>query len=145
MREFSRGIPHQDFSTIFLNNYNENYLEEILNIDPDADIPFEFTENFDEEITATSEENKSTPEPLELNQIEIDMNESDSDPESNTQEPNPTYINRENLSKQLKILSQIEFHKKIAQIQRDSYNKMIKESNIFYHDSIMIETENSLW
>ena len=138
LREFSRGFPDQEISQTFLNNYNQNYLEEILNTDPNADIPFDLTENFDE-IPSSSQESKITSETSEINQIQIDLNESDSDPEIDTQEPNSTSINRENVLKQLKILSQIEFHKNIARIQRESYNKMIKETNIFYHDSIVIE------
>jgi hypothetical protein len=71
-------------------------------------------------------------------EMNIDLNEEDSDDECDTSEPNPTNITKENVFKQLKILSQIEFHKRIAKIQREAYTKMINESPAFYLDCLVI-------
>ncbi len=71
----------------------------------------------------------------------IDMDEEDSDDADDIREPNLIEINDYNIFKQLRILRQIEFHKTIANIQRESYNKSIQAPNEFFNEEIMIEMD----
>jgi hypothetical protein len=121
---------------------NQQYIDEILSIEPNADIPInDQMDQDDYEQADRSQEQATFGNDISEMEMNIDLEEEDSDDECDTSEPNPTNITKENVFKQLKILSQIEFHKRIAKIQREAYTKMINESPAFYLDCLVIEMD----
>jgi hypothetical protein len=142
LREFSRGLPQTYFPTHLLSEMNQQYIDEILNIEPNADIPInDQMDQDDYEQADRSQEIATFGNDIFEMEMNIDLDEEDSDDECDTSEPNPTNVTKENVFKQLKTLSQIEFHKRIAKIQREAYTKMINESPDFYLDCLVIEMD----
>jgi len=141
LREFKRTQASKDIPYHLLYDLDRNYVDEILNIEPDADIPF-IEQNDNNQLNEIETETRSEEEYENINsELNIDMDEDDSDDADDSSEPNSIVINESNILKQLLILRQIEFHKTIANKQRESYNKTINDTNEYYHDGITIEMD----
>jgi hypothetical protein len=142
IREFGRFMPSEEVPAHLLKDLNQQYVDEILYLEPGSEIPF-IDQNEDNYYDPT-EINESRPglENANMNDdLEIDLDEEDSDDADDTSEPNPIEINQQNIFKQLRILRQIEFHRTIANIQRVAYNNSVKVPNEFYDEGITIEMD----
>ena len=141
LREFKRTQASNDILYHLLPELNRYYVDEIFNVEPGADIPF-IEQNDDNQLNEIETETRLEEENENNNsQLDIDMDENDSDDADDSSEPNSIVITASNILKQLLILRQIEFHKTISNIQRESYNKMIKDTYEYYHDGITIEMD----
>lgn len=103
--------------------------------------------NFTDDESEKSNSNLERQTDISDNIIDLDLSESDEeldeedndgDDEDDDVPYNNTFVNHDNILEQLSLIKAIDFHKNLANVQKKSYNRMVKHPK-YYRNAILLD------